>query len=68
MIDVFVLFIATHGGWQPIAELPTEKACSLYEQQYDRMFDAQCVHLQRQDPFRPPTYKKYDGSISTQGR
>ena len=68
MIEVFVLFISTHGGMVPIMELPTAKACSLYEAQYDRHFDSQCVHLQRHDGhFRPPTHRKNNGSVSTQG-
>jgi hypothetical protein len=68
MIEVFVLFISTHGGMKPIMELPTEKACSLYQQHYERVFErAECHHLQRYDGhFRPPTHRKNNGSVSTQ--
>ena len=69
MIDIFVLFISTHGGMIPIMELPTRESCEVYQQQYARSFEqTSCLHLQRPNGhFRPPTHRKNNGSVSTQG-
>ena len=60
MIEVFVLFISTHGGMVPIMELPTREACELHQQHYVRHFEqTSCLHLQRHNGnFRPPNYRK----------
>jgi hypothetical protein len=60
MIDVFVLFISTHGGMIPIMELPTREACVIHQEQYARQYEQTvCQHLKRYNGhFRPPTYKK----------
>ena len=60
MIDVFVLFISTHGGMIPIMELPTRESCEIYQSHYARHYEqTACQHLQRHNGhFRPPTYKK----------
>lgn len=70
MIDVFVLFISTHGGMIPIMELPTHESCEVYQEQYARSFkQTSCLHLQRHDRhFRPKTHRKNNGSISSQSR
>ena len=72
MIEVyvlFVLFISTHGGMVPIMELPTREACELHQKNYARQFEqTSCLHLQRPNGhFRPHTYRKNNGSVSTQG-
>lgn len=60
MIEVWVLFILTHGGMRPIMEFPTEDKCEIYVEQYKRSHGAAvCEHLARRDPgFRPPEYRK----------
>ena len=60
MIQVWVLFILTHGGMRPIMELPDQVTCERYVAQYERTHKvAECRHLQRRDGhFRPKFYGK----------
>jgi hypothetical protein len=59
MIQVWVLFVAGHGGWFPIMELQDEASCRKYEEIYSVHREVECKHLQRYDGhFRPKTYKK----------
>lgn len=61
MIEVWVLFILTHGGMRPIMEFPTEDKCVVYVEQYKRSHGAAtCEHLARRDPgFRPEVYGRH---------
>lgn len=59
MINVWVLFILTHGGMVPIMEFKEESSCHKYQQQYNKTFETQCHYLMRKDiPFRPKEYGK----------
>jgi hypothetical protein len=58
MIEVWVLFILTHGGMRPIMEFNDPAKCEVYVEQYKRSHgSAVCEHLMRRDPgFRPEIY------------
>lgn len=60
MIEVWVLFILTHGGMRPIMEFNDSAKCEVYVEQYKKSHGAAvCEHLMRHDPgFRPPEYRK----------
>ena len=59
MINVWVLFVLTHGGMAPILETHDESTCQRYAAQYSKSFrQVECHYLSRQKLFRPNTYGK----------
>lgn len=74
MIDPgFTFWLLTMAGPYgieiPIAEFPTASSCALYQTIYDKNgHSVRCEERYRPVPnFRPPTHRKNNGSVSTQG-
>ena len=58
----------THGGWAPIAELPTLESCNIYKDIYTRNgHEVECGEYTRGPIIFRPFEKTHNGTVSPQG-